>query len=125
MENDSVRPIGESTVVDMWIDGKMRSISVAREAIERFLQLAPDHAAAMTEHERCEFVRTHLGLVVTSAKNRLRHMAGNGSSIAISPGDLGAEPGEAVADRRQAADRRRGDRRKADRPVALDRRRNS
>ena len=39
MESDSVRSSGEFTVVDMWVEGKLRCISVSREAIEGFLRL--------------------------------------------------------------------------------------
>ena len=33
MENDSIRSVGSDTLVDIWIDGKMRSLSVSLEAI--------------------------------------------------------------------------------------------
>ena len=37
MENDSIRSVGSDTLVDIWIDGKMRSLSVSLEAIGAFL----------------------------------------------------------------------------------------
>lgn len=116
MENDSVRSSGASTLVDMWIDGKLRAISVSREAIEDFLHLSPDRAAAMSEAERSEFVRTHLTLVNTAATTKLRNTQTDAEEVAIDSGDLG---GRAVARRsapadgeRRSGDRRRGDRRK-------------
>ena len=60
MESDSVRSSGEFTVVDMWVEGKLRCISVSRDAINGFLQLPPDRAASMTDDDRREFVRMNL-----------------------------------------------------------------
>jgi len=71
MENDTVRSMGESTLVDVWINGKMRSVCVSRGAIETFLKLPPDAAAKMSDAERREFVRTHLAIVVAAAKDQL------------------------------------------------------
>ena len=59
MENDSIRASGANTLVDVWIDGKLRGISVSRGAIEAFLGLSHDKAAAMSDDERCDFVRKH------------------------------------------------------------------
>ena len=47
MENDSIRSVGSDTLVDIWIDGKMRSLSVSLEAIGAFLGF--DKAAGMSE----------------------------------------------------------------------------
>jgi hypothetical protein len=68
MENDSIRASGNNTLVDIWIDGKLRGISIAREAIEAYVGF--DRADGMTENDRCEFVRTHLPLVVKTAATR-------------------------------------------------------
>ena len=70
MENDSIRSVGSDTLVDIWIDGKMRSLSVSLEAIGAFLGF--DKASSMSERDRCEFVRTHLPVVVAAAKQRLQ-----------------------------------------------------
>lgn len=111
MENDTVRSMGESTLVDVWINGKMRSICVSRGAIEGFLKLAPDASAKMSEDERREFVRTHLAIVVAAAKERLTGGA-NSESILIDTGQLGpGEKGKAFVERRRGGDRRKGDRR--------------
>ena len=115
MENDSVRTSGGSTLVDMWIDGKLRAISVSREAMDAFLHLTPDRAAAMSDDERREFVRTHLTVVVTAATNQLRHSDPGADEVALHAGDLGGRvPAEAGAreGERRAGDRRKGDRRK-------------
>jgi len=115
MENDSVRSSGTSTLVDLWIDGKLRAISVSREAIEGFLHLTPERAAAMTEVERSEFVRTHLTQVITAATAKLRNTEGDADAVAIEEGDLGGRaprrPPPPDGERR-STDRRKGDRRK-------------
>ena len=115
MENDSVRSSGATTHVDMWIDGKLRAISVSREAIEGFLHLTPERAAAMSEAERGEFVRTHLALVITVATTKLRHTDADADAVVIDEGDLGGRAPQRSAPRdgeRRAGDRRKGDRRK-------------
>ena len=116
MENDSVRSSGATTLVDMWIDGKLRAISVSREAIEGFLHLTPERAAAMSEAERGEFVRTHLTLVITAATAKLRNTGADADAVAIDEGDLGGRaprrPDPPDGERR-STDRRKGDRRKA------------
>jgi hypothetical protein len=114
MENDSVRTSGDVTLVDMWINGKLRAISLSRDAIEVFLRLSPDRAAAMSDEERREFVRTHLASVVAAAKNGLRDDPG-GDAVMIGAGQLGGQPGGQVSARggeRRTGDRRKGDRRK-------------
>ena len=116
MENDSVRSSGDLTLVEMWIEGKLRGISVSREAIETFLQLSPERAQAMTDEDRREFVRTHLSVVATSAKDRLGNTDADADSVMIDAGQLGTQDGGRTGDRRRG-DRRKGDRRKADQPT--------
>ena len=112
METDSIRTSGENTVVDIWIDGKMRSVSVSGNAIAAFLRLTPGKAAALGDDDRREFVRTHLDLVVNAARDRLRDMNPGASAVAIDAnpgwGNSGVQAGE-----RRGGDRRKGDRRKA------------
>jgi hypothetical protein len=110
METDSIRTSGENTLVDIWIDGKMRSISVSGEAIAAFLRLAPDQAA-LADEDRREFVRTHLDLVVNMARDRLRDMDPGSSAIVIDAGPARRQPGAQAGDR-LSGDRRKGDRRK-------------
>jgi len=111
MENDSVRTSGDSALVDMWIAGKLRSIVVSRGAIEAFLQLRPDKAAAMTDDDRREFVRTHLGEVITAATSKLHRTGPEADSVALDATDL-QRPGAPSGERRRGGDRRKGDRRK-------------
>ena len=124
METDSIRTSGENTVVDIWIDGKMRSVSVSGDAIAAFLRLAPDKAAGLADEDRREFVRMHLDLVVNKARERLRDMDPGASAIAIDAGPGRGQAG-AEAGGRRATDRRKGDRRKKDLgpPASGDRRR--
>jgi hypothetical protein len=109
MENDSIRASGGDTLVDVWIEGKLRGICVSRGAIETFLSLTPHQAAAMSENERCEFVRTHLPIVLTAAKMQLRGMNPAADSVSIDTGQLG-NPG-----RGRVGDRRKIERRKTER----------
>jgi len=108
MESDSVRTMGDSTLVDLWIEGKFRAISISRQAIEAYLRL-PAGDASMSETDRREFVRTHLGLVVTAAAERLR--ADPGAETIEIDQLAGAAP-RAPSERRSGGDRRKGDRRK-------------
>jgi hypothetical protein len=103
MENDSIRASGNSTLVDIWVNGKLRAISVTREAIETFFGVS--HATGMTEDERCEFVRGHLPQLVTAVKATLRDNDPNADSVDIDIGQFGG----------RAADRRKTERRKSDR----------
>jgi len=117
MESDTIRSIGGKTVVDMWLDGRMRGICVTRGAIETHLGISAEQAAAMSEEDRSEFVRTNLALIMAAARDRLRELGGDADEVVIDTGQLGtkAAPGR---DRRQA-ERRKGERRKADRPEAV------
>jgi len=110
MESDSVRAMGDSTLVDLWIEGKFRAITISRQAIESYLQLAPADAAAMSETDRREFVRLHLGLVVSAATALLRSNPG-AETIVIEAGQLGGKSQGVVAEPRSTGDRRKGDRR--------------
>jgi hypothetical protein len=65
----------------------------------------------MTEGDRCEFVRTHLSLVVKAAKNKLRDHP-SADSISIDAGQLGGSAAARGGDRR-TSERRKGERRKA------------
>ena len=106
MENDSIRASGSNTLIDIWIEGKLRAICVSRDAIESFL--GPKAAADMTEDDRCEFVRTHLPQVVAAVHTSLRGNAG-ATTVVIGAGQLS-----------DAGDRRKGDRRKSDRRKAAE-----
>jgi hypothetical protein len=122
MESDSVRSTGEFTVVDMWVDGKLRCVSVTRDAIEGFLRLSPERAAALTDEDRRDFVRTHLGEIVAAAKSQLQSMDPTADNIVIGTVQNSAPSAEASGDRRRGGDRRKGDRRKSTRLVPDERR---
>jgi hypothetical protein len=111
MESDSIRAIGDSTLVEVWINGKFRAITVSRRAIQEYLQLTPEQRKALTEADRVEFVRTRLGLVTGAAAARLRE---NPSAESITIDDLSGLPPASPRgeDRRAGGDRRKGDRRK-------------
>jgi hypothetical protein len=123
MENDSVRSMGESTLVDLWLEGRFRAITVSRQAIDTFLKLTPDRAAAFTDSDRVEFVRTHLALVVKAAAAQLRANPA-ADAILIEPGELGGAPRSEEGERR-GGDRRKGERRKVNigPPGGIERRR--
>ena len=92
MESDSIRASGDDTLVDVWINGKLRRLAVSRAAIETFLALPPERAATMSEGERCEFVRTHLPEVLTAAKEQLRGGSPAADDISIEAGQLSERP---------------------------------
>lgn len=106
MENDSVRAIGDSTLVDLWIEGRFRAITVSREAIASFLKLSPERANAFTDNDRVEFVRTHLSTVVRAAAAQLRLDPG-AESILIDDRHLSGQPAPPTGDRRKAERRKR------------------
>ena len=112
MENDTIRASGGNTLVDIWIDGRMRSICVAREAIEFLCD-----EAAMTEKERCEFVRTHLALVIKAARQRLEDGLTPGATIMIAAGQM--DPAGKGGKMWKAERRKEQPARKADRPSAI------
>ena len=102
MENDTVRTLGGNTLVDIWIEGKSRAITISGQAIEAH------SGTALSEGERREFVRTNLSLIVRAAAEILRSNPA-ADTILIEAGQLG---GRAPADRRRTGgDRRKGDRR--------------
>ena len=111
MENDSIRSSGTSTLIDLWINGKLRAICVTEEAVGAFVGFA--QAADMTEKDRCEFVRKHLPLVMAAAKARLQ-VDPTADTVNIDAGQLPRADGR-VGDRRKE-DRRKGERRKTERP---------
>ena len=99
--------------MDIWIDGKMRSICISQEAIGAYLDF--DRVARMTEDERCEAIKNNLAVVLKAAKARLREGDPTMQSIILDAGHLPRPDGKAT-DRRRG-DRRKGDRRKGARPL--------
>jgi hypothetical protein len=129
MEGDSIRTSGNDTFVDIWIEGKVRSICISRAAIDAHLGF--DRGTNLSEDDRREFVRSNLPLLISAAKTRLAETGPTADSILIDAGQLpGGKAGERrkkerrKAERRKVAkpaselphgERRRGDRRHADR----------
>src|SRR3954467_5366945 len=105
MENDSIRASGSNTVVDIWIDGKIRAICVSQEAIRAFVGL--DVMTAMSDQERCDFVRDNLATVVEAAKIRLREGNAAADPVVIEAGQLPRSDAPAGEQRQQ--DRRQGE----------------
>jgi len=113
MENDSIRASGTDMLVDIWIEGKMRSICISQEALGAYLDF--DRVARMSDDERCEVVRTNLATVLTAAKQRLREGDPTAQIIVIDAGHLPRPDGKAT--NRRKSDRRKTDRRKTSRPM--------
>ena len=114
MENDSIRSSGSNTLVDIWVDGKIRAICVSQAAIGAYLGF--EEAEQLSDRDRCEFVRNHLPLLVTAAKKRLGDADLAVESLVIDVGDLPRPDGRS-GDRRKTG-RRKGERRTTNRPTA-------
>jgi hypothetical protein len=121
MDNDSIRSSGSNTLVDIWIDGKLREIRVSNEAIGAFLGF--EEASGMNDGDRCEFVRSHLSLVVTAARARLPDIEPAAGVVTLESGHL-PRPDGRVGERRKE-ERRTDQRRKSarSRTVQTERRR--
>jgi hypothetical protein len=113
MENDSIRASGSDTLVDIWINGKLRAICVTREAIDTYLGF--ERAARMSDDDRCEFVRTHLPLVVTAVRAKLRDSNPAADAVRLDGEQLGG-PGSGRAGDRRKVERRKAERRKVSTP---------
>ncbi len=127
MENDSIRASGSDTLVDIWVNGKLRAICVTSQAIDIFL--GPERAGEMSEEQRCEFVRTHLPMLVKAVKATLRESNPDADVVNIDIGKFGSAADRRKSERRTSdrrktsvpkarlpyGERRRGDRRKKDR----------
>jgi hypothetical protein len=108
MESDSIRASGSNTLIDIWIEGKLRAICVTSAAIDAFL--APEAAAAAaSEDARCEFVRGHLPQLITAVKTKLCANP-SAEAVIIDSGELGR------VEERRKGERRTTKRRKASRP---------
>ena len=66
-----IRSLGDSVVVLMDIGGIRRGINVTAEAVEDYLRLSSEEAAALSNDERCELVLENLGGVVGLAWREL------------------------------------------------------
>lgn len=106
MENDSIRSSGANTLVELWLDGKLRGVCVSQQAIGAFLGF--DQAQGMSDQDRCEFVRQHLPLVASAASALLRNADPTADTVVIDVDELPRPDGS-------SGDRRKDDRRKTDR----------
>ncbi len=122
MENDSIRSVGSETLVDIWIEGKMRALCLSQEAIGAFLGF--EVAGGMSDLDRREFVRTHLPLIISAAKARLAETGADVEALTIDVGQL--PRGDGRSGERRLRDRRKVDRRqlKVPRPGQPERRKN-
>lgn len=119
MDNDSIRSSSSgNTLVEIWIDGKLRGITISRAAIEGFLGVSGDQAKAMSADDRCEFVRSNLPLIMNSVRARLAETGDDSATVIIEEGQLGgrAVPARPGGERRRAERRKGGDRRKPEPP---------
>jgi hypothetical protein len=106
MENDSIRSSGTNTLVELWVDGKLRGVCVSQQAIGAYLGF--EQAQGMSEQDRCEFVRQHLPLVAKAASEVLRNADPMADTVVIDVDELHRPDG-------RPGDRRRDERRKTDR----------
>ena len=113
MENDTIRSSGGNTLVDLWVEGKMRAIEISRGAIEAHLGLLSDRTTAVSDEDCCEFVRANLAVILAAAKSKLRETGPGTATIRIDTGELGSAAGG------RSGERRKTDRRKSDRPEAV------
>ena len=108
MENDSIRSVGSDTLVDIWIDDKMRSLLVSPEAIGAFLGF--DKAAACPIETGANSSERTFLLIVVAAKQRLSETDRSAGEVVIDVGQLPRSDGRS-GDRR-TTNRRKDDRRK-------------
>ena len=91
MRGGQVWTHGDNTEFEAWIEGESRRVAVTREAIEDFLKLAPDVAAAMSPEERREFVRDHLAEIIAAANRKIDPIDRAQDLITIRTGELHGE----------------------------------
>jgi hypothetical protein len=77
-----------NTELQAWVGGESRNIAVTREAIEAYLDLNSEKAAAMSAEARCQFVRDHLGTVISAAKRKMEPSDRAADVVTIRTGEL-------------------------------------
>lgn len=112
MENDSIRSSGADTLVEIWIEGKLRSVCISQQAIGAYVGF--EKASGMSDRDRSEFVRAHLPLIVSAAKARLLESNLAADNVVIDVDDLPRDDG--AKGNRRKAERRRTDRRRSNQP---------
>lgn len=108
MEGDKIRTSGTSTLVDIWVEGRMREILITFEALAA--AAGAERAAAMSEDQRCEFVRSRLGAVQGAARTAIAEGGGEQGRITLKAACL-VDPSLGSGGERRRADRRNADRR--------------
>lgn len=71
MTDQPITTNGDSTLVDLVIDGRLRRVSVSRDWIDARFGMRPGSAAVPTSKQREDFVRAHLSEVVAAAQAKL------------------------------------------------------
>lgn len=112
MENDSIRSSGTDTLVEIWIEGKLRSVCISQQAIGAYVGF--EKASGMSDRDRSEFVRAHLPLIVSAAKARLLESNLAADNVVIDVDDLPRDDG--AKGNRRKAERRKTDRRRSNQP---------
>src|SRR3954449_7436665 len=102
MENDSIRSVGSETLVDIWIEGKMRALCLSQEAIGAFLGF--EVAGGMSDLDRRDFERPHLPLIISAAKSLPAETGADVEALTIDVGQLPRGDGRSGEGR--AGDRR-------------------
>jgi hypothetical protein len=87
MISDGVQASGHDTLVNIQIEGIWRRVTLKREAIERYMLLTPEAAAAMSPAERCDFVRSNLAYVFATVRRKIKRTA-DARRIVIQAGEL-------------------------------------
>ncbi|GAA3886341.1 hypothetical protein GCM10022276_01730 [Sphingomonas limnosediminicola] len=112
MENDSIRSSGADTLVEIWIEGKLRSVCISQQAIGAYVGF--EKASGMSDRDRSEFVRAHLPLIVSAAKAKLLESNLAADNVVIDVDDLPRDDG--AKGNRRKAERRKTDRRRSNQP---------
>jgi hypothetical protein len=87
MNSDGVRSSGGDTLVNIEIEGMWRRVTLTPEAIDRYLLLTTEAAAAMSPEQRCDFVRGNLAYVFAAARRVISRTA-DARRITIRSGEL-------------------------------------
>jgi hypothetical protein len=66
LEVDCIRAVGGNTAVSIWIEGKLRALTVASRLIDPLIP------APATDADRCRLVASHLQLFQGAAATHLR-----------------------------------------------------
>ena len=89
MEGDIIRSSGNDTLVDLWIGGQSREITVTKGAIQAYLGTSVEGEGDTSPEGLRRFVRTHLGVLSRAVSLRLR-VNPSTTAVTIAAGDLPA-----------------------------------